>query len=728
MRSLGWVMFAGTCLLSGVQVALLVSSGDPLFSYDVIVENAFPIATIGAIAGAAVGAVIVSRYPRNVIGWLFCGGQLGSALSQAAAAYVSTTPIGDLEPGGEQFLAESIRLIAQTFNAYYTMAFISLIFLLVPDGRLPSRRWRLAPFVPVAAVVMQVGVYLSLPSAAFEPGAQIEFNVAQVFFAVSAAAALALGIALGAIAIWLRLRRAEGVLRQQLLWLAAAAAAVTGTYLLAFVAQLLLTQAPWYLIIPWYLSYVFVSVAVGVAIMKYRLYDIDVILSRAIVLGVLAVFVTVGYIGVVVAIGSAVTALGSSGSTVYWPSLVATALVAAAFQPVRRHVLRLADQFVYGNRAAPYEALASLSRRLADSPSPEDLPARVAEATGRAIGASRIVVELGAPGSGLLTAVWPSGAQRDSVGPTAGLELPVLDVGEQVGTITVLLPPGRDLRPFERELLDDVAAQAGVAFRNALLEAELAARVEQTEIQSAELAASRQRLVGVEDEARERLAGSISREVIPHLAVVESALDRRGAQGNLDDRVPVPPAGLLDRLIAQTELALENLRTVCRGVFPALLERRGMVPALSAQLDATRSPAQLEVAESAERRLDRAAEAAGYLFCVEVAPPDRPSVIALAVDDGTLTVTVSGESVWDDPTGGDWQHARDRVAALGGEVRVERDGDGSQRVRAMIPLADQLTVGEVKVGEVKVGEVTGDEVMTAQTASSRSGPKADLGT
>ncbi len=291
-------------------------------------------------------------------------------------------------------------------------------------------------------------------------------------------------------------------------------------------------------------------------------------------------------------------------------------------------------------------------------------------------------------------------------------------MGEQVGTITVLLPPGRDLRPFERELLDDVAAQAGVAFRNALLEAELAARVEQTEIQSAELAASRQRLVGVEDEARERLAGSISREVIPHLAVVESALDDR------DDGVPVPPAGLLDRLIAQTELALENLRTVCRGVFPALLERRGMVPALSAQLDATRSPAQLEVAESAERRLDRAAEAAGYLFCIEAAPTDRPSVIALSVDNDTLSVAVTAQSVWDDPTASNWQHARDRVAALGGEVRVERDGDGSQRVRALIPLADQPPVGEVTVGTVP-GEA---RVMAAQTASSRSGPKADLGT
>jgi len=682
-----------------------------LFSYDVIVENAFPIATIGAIAGAAVGAVIVTRYPRNIIGWLFCVGQLGSALSQAAAAYVATTPTGDLEAGGAQFLAESVRLIAQTFNAYYTMAFISLIFLLAPDGRLPSRRWRLAPVVPIAAVVMQVGVYLSLPSGAFEPGAQVEFTIAQVIFAVTAAAALALAIALGAIAIWLRLRRADGVLRQQLLWLAVAAAAVTGTYLIAFVAQLLLTQAPWYLIIPWYLSYVFVSVAVGVAILKYRLYDIDVILSRAIVLGVLAVFVTAGYVGVVVAIGTAVTALGAADSTVYWPSLVAIALVATAFQPVRRHVLRLADQFVYGTRAAPYEALAALSRRLADSPSPEELPTRVAEATGRAIGASHTSVQLGPTGSELLTAVWPVGsreANRDlpTRAPAFRLELPARDMGEQIGSITVVLPPGRDLRPFERELLGDVAAQAGVAFRNALLEVELADRVEQTEIQSAELAASRQRLVGVEDEARERLAGAISRGVIPHLATVESAL------GGQDQPVP-PPEDLLDRLIGETEQALENLRTVCRGVFPALLERRGLVPALAAQLSATHPLTLLNVDGAAERRMDRAAEAAGYLFCIEVAPMDRPSVISLSVRDDQLLLTVAGEDTWDDPTGSNWQHARDRVAALDGDVSVSDGVDGSLLVRAVIPLADQVIVGAV---------------MAAQTSSSRSGPNADFGT
>ena len=193
-----------------------------------------------------------------------------------------------------------------------------------------------------------------------------------------------------------------GDLRQQLRWIAASAVALTTTYLLVVFAQPFVGRDAWFLVAAWYLAYIFVSVAVGVAILRYRLYDIDVILSRAIVLGVLAVFVTVGYIGVVVAIGAVLSAIGAPGSTLYWPSLVATALVAAAFQPLRRHVLRLADQLVYGNRAAPYEALAALSRRLADSPSPDTLPARVAEATGsRGRRPAARGCELGRPGDGI---------------------------------------------------------------------------------------------------------------------------------------------------------------------------------------------------------------------------------------------------------------------------------------------------------------------------------------
>jgi signal transduction histidine kinase len=265
-------------------------------------------------------------------------------------------------------------------------------------------------------------------------------------------------------------------------------------------------------------------------------------------------------------------------------------------------------------------------------------------------------------------------------------------MGEQIGSIEVSTPPGRELRNFERNLLQDVAEQAGVAFRNALLEAELAGRVRDVETQSVELAASRRRLLGVEDEARERLSAAISRGVMPHLAAVERALDESSPVG--------PDRGdtgmMLERLIGETERALEELRTVCRGVFPALLERRGLIPALSAQLDAAHPLAVLQVDDSADQRLDRAAEAAAYQFCIDVTPTDRRSVIVLRVDDDRLVVTVSAQGSWAAPEsssardGSDaWLHARDRVAALDGEVRVRRTESGDVDAVALIPLWDR---------------------------------------
>jgi hypothetical protein len=168
-------------------------------------------------------------------------------------------------------------------------------------------------------------------------------------------------------------------------------------------------------------------------------------------------------------------------------------------------------------------------------------------------------------------------------------------------------------------------------------------------------------------------------------------------------------------LIDETQAALEELRSVCRGVFPALLERRGLGPALSAFLDLSRPFAVLEVDESAERRMDKAAEAAAYLFCVEVAPTDRPCLITLRIAGPRLIVTVEvPDAPLDESTLADaWQHARDRVAALDGAVRVRREPTGSVKARAMIPLTAQLDR---------------EPAMAAQTSSSRSGPNADLGT
>jgi len=151
---------------------------------------------------------------------------------------------------------------------------------------------------------------------------------------------------------------------------------------------------------------------------------------------------------------------------------------------------------------------------------------------------------------------------------------------------------------------------------------------------SRELAASRRRLVGVEDEERERLAGAIQRRVVPHLSPIAAELS-----ADLDVADPELPA-VLDRLIEDAEKVLEELRIVVRGVFPALLQRRGLGAALSAELDAIASPVALDVDESMGGRLDPAVEAAAYLFCVEVVASATDGVVRLQLVGDELVAEV----------------------------------------------------------------------------------------
>ena len=735
MRYLGWVIFAVIVVLVAIEVVLLTLGSESVLSYEVLVQHAFPWVPLGSLVGSAVGALIIWRYPRNVVGWLLCIGGLGSPVAMVSYAFATVVYEGLLDAPG---LATAANYVSSLFDASFTISFLAVIFMIVPDGRFLSPRWKYALVLPFLAVVCRWSAVLALPPDAFLEGRSSDVSQAVVVLLTMGGVAVLISVLLGATALWLRLRRSTGTARQQLRWIVTSACILAASFTLVGIVELFTDDPPWLPIVALYLSYIFVLVAIGVAVLRYRLYDIDVILSRAIVLGVLALFVTIGYVVVVVAIGTFITVTGSFGSRVFWPSLVAIALVAVAFQPLRRHVLQLADRLVYGNRAAPYEALAELSRRLADSPSPDSLPDRVAAAAGRAVGAACVAVSLRGPadGSPVRVARWTDrqGLPGDGIDqPRAErvsppvIRLPVSDMGEQVGSIEVTMPPGRALRTFERTLLDDVAAQAGVAFRNALLEAELEVRVTEGEQRSADLAASRRRLVGVEDEARERLAAAINRSVVPHLTAVENGLAAcaDAGPGSLGER--------LTPLIAETERALEELRTVVRGVYPALLERRGLAPALAARLDITHGQAVLDIDDDAAGRLDRAVEAAAYVFCTEVAPTDRPCVVRLRVDRSALTADITAAGAWADGwsahggRGGEppnpdaaivqgpgWQHALDRVAALDGEIRVfPQEEEGSVTVSAVIPVEDQARA---------------DPETAAQTTSSRSGPNADLGT
>ena len=699
MRVLGWVLFAATCAMFVLQGLFLAASNYSMTSSEVFVQHVFPLLGIGAIVGAGVGALIVSRYPRNLIGWLFLVGQLANVIGLAGDAFTALVQQGVITSPAA---GEVSGYLSQVFGTVFAVTTISVIFMIAPDGRPLSRRWRYALAIPVLAQALWwIGVFAT-SVAVGGPGRDLDSDAGMraEIFVVAGFFAMLVSISLGAVALILRLRRSTGQQRLQLRWIASGAAMLAVTFVLLALSDLIPAETPWILPVATAVAYIAFSVSVAVAIFRYRLYDIDVILSRAIVLGVVAVFVTAGYIVVVVAIGAVLMAIGAPGSSLYWPSLVATALVALAFQPLRASVLQLADRLVYGERAAPYEALATLNRRLADSPSPDVLPARVAEATGRAVGAADVRVRLGSSAdSGSSGAIWTAPAARPGSRPAGGpaLVLPVLDAGEPVGSIEVTMPAGRSLRTFERRLLADVADQTGVAFRNALLEAELAARVELGKAQSAELEASRRRLVGAEDEARERLSEAIQRRVVPHLLAVERGLTDLPRTGPAAGSVAGPetdPAQDLEPLIGRTEAALEELRSVCRGVFPALLDRRGLVPALSGQLASTHPHTRLDVDDAAGRRLDRAVEAAAYLFCVEVAPADRPSTVVLRVDEDRLVAAVVGDIPGADasadhpPEVTGWQHCRDRVAALDGVVLVRR-AEGKSTVSAVIPLKDR---------------------------------------
>jgi signal transduction histidine kinase len=242
----------------------------------------------------------------------------------------------------------------------------------------------------------------------------------------------------------------------------------------------------------------------------------------------------------------------------------------------------------------------------------------------------------------------------------------VADRGEQLGTVTVGMPAGRDVRPADRRLLQDLVDQAAIAFRNARLSAELAGQVDQLTQRTQDLAESRRRLITAADGERRRLEQSIARDVVPYLQPLPARLD---ALARRED--PIGPAEL-EPLLASATAALEALREITRGVFPAQLARSGLEPALSSLL-ARSGAGRLVVDPTATgERPDPRVEAAAYFCVVEVARHlDPPIGVTLAAPDGRLRLVITGSA------GPDVSVAamRDRVEAAGGTVTGSRAGD-----------------------------------------------------
>ena len=399
------------------------------------------------------------------------------------------------------------------------------------------------------------------------------------------------------------------------------------------------------------------------------------IINRALVVTLATTLVAVGYVLVVVAVGLVV----DGGTTGFWPSLLATAVVALAFQPLRSRVVRIADRLAFGAAAAPYEALADFSRRLGESPDPTELLPSVAEAAGRAVRARRATVVLEVDAGPDLSASWPAGAADNRAYPE--LAMPVLHLGERLGTVSLAMPAGQPLRPRELGLLADLADQAGLAFRNARLTAELSGQVDQLTQRTVELDNSRRRLISASDAERSRLEQAIARQVVPHLQPLP---DRLAELSSPSSAATGADAAALDPLVISLNTAVEALREITRGVFPAQLARSGLPTAVSSLLARTASTHRLVVEDSAaSRRFDPRVEAAAYSCVAEaIRYLGEPVLVVLAVEGDRLRVAVSGREDGALPL----SHIRDRVEATGGSVSTDCQ-EHRVELEAWLPLS-----------------------------------------
>ena len=312
---------------------------------------------------------------------------------------------------------------------------------------------------------------------------------------------------LGIVSLFVRRRRADATQRAQLRWLTVVVGAAGIRIVVILPLALILDPngplgAIFWLVITRLVA-LGIPIAMGIGIVKYRLFDIDVVISKTIVYGALAAFITIVYVGVVVGVGQLAGSVGAPAL-----SAVAAAIVAIAFQPVRRRVQRVANRLVYGRRATPYEVLSEFSERVADAYAIEDLSERIARVLGESTGATTAGVMLSDRPELHPDAWWPKDAAPPTSMTVAEAEARESDdehllaivrhQGECWEHSSSRKDPGDPITPTERTLANDLAAQAGLVLRNVRLTEELRANLE-------ELRASRQRLVAAQDEERRRL-------------------------------------------------------------------------------------------------------------------------------------------------------------------------------------------------------------------------------
>jgi signal transduction histidine kinase len=670
-----------------LAVSVLSHREDPQLALGFIL-----VSIVAGLAFGVVGLVLMSEQPRNPLGPLL--GVAGVALLLEFVGREIAHP--SLTPGGAGPVgARTLVWLGLVVDPLFFPVPIALALLLFPDGHLPSRRWSPVVILAVVATVGRVAVIavtpgpLSVDSYGWKVpwgglAAESARDALRTVDALLLAGSLIL-LCAAAIAVALRYRGSHGEARQRLKPLALAGLvlvvslllqAVPGVHGLAVI--MLVTSVA-----------VLVPLALVVGALHYRVWDIDPFLVGTLVYGGLALLVATSY---ALAVSGAAAVAGAPQPDDLGPALVAVFLVALLLGPLRRLVEHGARRLVYGARATPYELLARLPRRLADTPAPDDVLPRVADALVTGLGVPRARVSAAA-GGGRLEA-WapapPHGAEPDLV------VVPVRHLGQHVGDIAVQAPGERLLGEADRRLLHDLAAQAGPLLRSVALSTELERRLEQITEQSGLLTASRERLAAAQVEERRRLERDIhdgAQQQLVGLAVRLQGAESAAGHGDVEGA-----AEQLRAARADLDRCIDDLRELARGIYPPVLTARGLGPALRARARAGGNDVRVVVAACVDgQRLPAAIETAVYFSALEALQntakhaPDALVDVTLDAEDGVLTFTVSDDGPGFDPDAVDAASSglvgmADRLGAVGGTLAVESHLGEGTTVAGRVPL------------------------------------------
>ncbi len=681
VHALPWLLWAVSLLLAALGLLLAVLGGLDLTG---IFARFLAVNALTAVTFATAGSLIVSRRPENRIGWMLCAIVLlsaGEAFAGPYARYALLIRPAALPAGP---LAAWLNLWLWVLPLTLTALVLPLIF---PDGRLPSPRWRplgwltvLTTILFAAVVAAQAGPDPSLPEV--QNPLALEGTTRLLPLAGALLAPLLVASFIGTIAaVVVRLRRSRGDERRQLHWFAYAAALVLIAALVPLLSRLLGFGASDTLLIGVLqaLAVPCVPVAVGIAVLRYRLYEIDVLIHRTLVYGALSLYVVALYVLVVGYLGALFQAQDnpSTGSgRALAISLVATGLVAVLFQPLRERVQCAVNRLLYGQRDEPYAVLLRLGQRLEATLAPEAVLPSIVQTVREALKLPYAAIAVRRDGAHTIVAATGP--------PTADpIRLPLTYQGQAVGELLLGRRLGEQgFSPVDRMLLQDLARQAGVAVHAISL--------------TADLQLSRERLVTAREEERRRLRRDLHDGLGPRLAGLTLRLE------TARDRLARDPEAetLLADLAERTRETVADIRRLVYALRPPALDDLGLVSALREQAaqygyEAGRDlhitveapeelpplPAAVEVAafRIVQEALTNVVRHAGARVCTIRLALDAPA--------GALRVEIRDDGRGIEPggrVGVGLDSMRERAEELGGTWSIERLPGGGTLVRVLL--------------------------------------------